>query len=155
MKNFISRFQTPFWFLVAFVAMVWVSFPYLFSNEAWEEKGKIVVKDFSWTTELVGTANDFPDTKIVNLLYDETGNVARVFYLNDILSGEEILRGDTVYMYALSGEKLCMSHYEIGKNYELRWKYYWYCDQAPVRNGIIFILFVVFIGTLVVAIKKE
>ena len=155
MKNFISKFQTPFWILVAFVAMVWISFPYLFSNEPWEARGKVVVKDFSWTTEQVGSANDFPDTQIVNLLYDENGDVARVFYLNDILTGEEVSRGDTVYMYALSGEKLCMSHREINQNYGLKWKYYWYCDTAPVRNTVIFVLFVALVGSMVVAVKKK
>ena len=154
MKKFLSLCKWSCGLLAAFFVIAWVGFPYLFSNEAWEVKTKLKVREFSRTADRAGSASDFPDARIVHLLYAEDGTVSQVGYLYDILDGSAVNEGDTVYMYSLGG-KLCMSHYEIGVNYALRWKYLWYCDPSPAYNIFLFVLFCAFLGSTVIALRSR
>lgn len=154
MKNFLFRWKWPCGLLVAFFAVAWIGFPYLFTNETWPVKVLITVKDFSRTAENIGSANAFPDPRITHLVYDEEGIVSQVGYLYDIQTGEGINRGDQVYLYSFR-EKLCMSHQEVGANYALRWKYFWYCDPSPVLSTILVVLLSAFIGSAIVAFRPH
>lgn len=155
MKKIFSRFKAPVVTLIALVFFGFLFFPYLFSNKKWEAKAQIRVMEKGWTTELVGTANDFPDTKVVDYILDNRGNKIKIASKQDIVSNKPIELGKTYYLYALRGNKFCLSEESHIQNYGLRLKYYWSCDSAPIRSTIIWIIFFVFVGTLTAAFEKD
>ena len=155
MKNFFSRFKAPIVLFVALVFFGFLFFPYLFSNKKWEAKTQIRVVEKGWTTELVGTANDFPDTKVVDYILDNRGNKINVASHRDFVNNKPIEVEKAYYVYALRSNKICLSEESCIQNYGLRWKYYWSCDKAPIRSTIIWIIFFVFVGTLTAAFEKD
>ena len=155
MKKIIFRFKQPLVALGVLVLVSWLAFPYLFSNQTWSVKKQFRVVDDGWTTLTVGTPNDFPDTRIVGLFYDAKGDETKVMYSHDIVDGTPINRGDVVYAYALRDDVYCVSHYDKIKDYGLRWRYYLYCDYAPIKSSVVFILLCAFIGLTFEAFAKK
>lgn len=155
MKKFFLQFRTPIVLLVALVLCFWLFFPYLFSGKEWKVEEKFRVTKTDWTSELVGSSNDFPDTRIVYLLYGEDNVARNLIYPLDILDNSKIAVGDFVYVYELREGRACVSRCPAIDDYGLRWHYYWNCDVSPIKNAIVFLLFVAFCSTLALAILRN
>lgn len=155
MKEFFFRFKKPLAIFVILVAFVWMSFPYFFSNQPWKMTKQFQVADISWTTELIGTANDFPDTRVVFLFSDEHENEVELLFPADICDNSDIKVGDFVYIYELRKGVSCVSKNSSIDSYKLKWKYYWRCDISPIKNTVIVILILWFFMQLSDSFEKK
>ncbi len=155
MKNFFFKFKFSILALIVLILVSYIFFPYLFSNKQWVVKEELVVKNIDWKTELIGTANDYPDTKIIYCFYGEDGKAKEVVYPLDVLDGSSIEQYELVYLYALKDDVACLSHSSQIKDYSARWNYYWCCDFSPVKTTIVFLLMVVFLASVVAVVSKD
>ena len=147
MKKIISRILPPIGGLILLFVLTWVFFPYFYSTKNWEAKTKFQVSKISWTTELIGTSNDFPDTKLVFFLHKTNGDSLKISYPADIKNNKNIKVGDIVYLYELRKDLPCVSK-SSSLNNSIKWRYYWICDISPIKNTILFIVLLIFIMQL-------
>lgn len=150
MKKIILRFKTPFVLLIALVALVWVSFPYLFSNETWKVQDEAVAQTFETKEKFIIGENII----FVAVMHDKSKRQFEFSYEKDVVDGSEVKAGEQVYIYKL-GRTPCLSHQAVIQDYGARWRYYSRCELFTFRSYVVWILAAIFIGFLIDAFKRK